>query len=75
MMERIRGPGDLTLSARGIEVLAQVADEKTNQEIADALFIRQATAKTHLIHIFSKLGVDDRTAAVTAAPGRSILRL
>ncbi len=75
MMERIRGPGDLTLSAREIEVLAQVADGKTNKEIAAALFISQATVKTHLIHVFSKLGVDDRTAAVTAALERGILRL
>ncbi len=75
MMERIRGPGDLTLSAREIEVLAQVADGNTNQEIANALFISRATVKTHLVHIFSKLGVDDRTAAVTAALERGILRL
>jgi len=75
MMERIRGPGDLMLSAREIEVLAQVADGKTNKEIAAALFISQATVKTHLIHVFSKLGVDDRTAAVTAALERGILRL
>ena len=75
MMERMRGPGDQTLSGREIEVLTEVADGKSNKEIAAALFISQATVKTHLIHIFSKLGVDDRTAAVTAALEQGVLRL
>jgi DNA-binding NarL/FixJ family response regulator len=75
VMERMRSPGRETLSGREIEVLTEVADGKSNKEIAKALFISEATVKTHLIHIFSKLGVDDRTAAVTVALERGILRL
>ncbi len=75
VMERMRSPGRETLSGREIEVLTEVADGKSNKEIAEALFISEATVKTHLIHIFSKLGVDDRTAAVTVALERGILRL
>lgn len=75
VMERMRSPGRETLSGREIEVLTNVADGKSNKEIARALFISEATVKTHLIHIFSKLGVDDRTAAVTVALERGVLRL
>jgi len=75
VMERMRAPGQQALSAREIEVLTEVADGKSNKDIAAVLFISEATAKTHLIHIFSKLGVDDRTAAVTVALERGILRL
>ena len=75
VMERMRAPSHTTLSDREIEVLTKVADGKSNKEIAQALFISGATVKTHLIHIFSKLGVDDRTAAVTVALERGVLRL
>ncbi len=75
VMQRVRSPGHTALSGREIEVLTKVADGKSNREIAEALFISEATVKTHLIHIFSKLGVDDRTAAVTVALERGILRL
>ena len=75
VMERMRSPGQETLSGRELEVLTEVADGNSNKEIAQALFISEATVKTHLIHIFSKLGVDDRTAAVTVALERGILRL
>jgi len=75
VMERMRSPGHKTLSGREIEVLAKVADGKSNKEIAKSLFISEATVKTHLIHIFSKLGVDNRTAAVTMALERGVLRL
>ena len=71
----MRSPGRETLSGREIEVLTNVADGKSNKEIAKALFISEATVKTHLIHIFSKLEVDDRTAAVTVALERGVLRL
>jgi DNA-binding NarL/FixJ family response regulator len=47
----------------------------SNKEIAGNLYISEATVKTHLVHIFSKLGVDDRTAAVTAALEKGIIRL
>ena len=75
VMERMRAPSHTTLSDREIEVLTKVADGKSNKEIAQTLFISGATVKTHLIHIFSKLGVDDRTAAVTVALERGVLRL
>ena len=47
----------------------------SNKIIAKDLRISEATVKTHLLHIFAKLGVDDRTAAVTAAMERGVLRL
>jgi DNA-binding NarL/FixJ family response regulator len=75
LMERMRGPAEETLSSREIEVLALVAKGANNREIAGQLFISEATVKTHLLHIYSKLGVADRTAAVTTALERGILRL
>ena len=70
-----RKPEPGTLSAREIEVLTRVARGTINKIIARDLRISEATVKTHLLHIFAKLGVDDRTAAVTAALERGILRL
>jgi len=64
-----------SLSAREIEVLALVARGISNKIIAKDLRISEATVKTHLLHIFAKLGVDDRTAAVTAAMEKGVLRL
>lgn len=58
------------LSAREIEVLRLVADGASNSEIARALFLAAATIKSHLVHIYSKLGVDSRTQAV--AKGREL---
>ena len=75
LMNKMRGPAEESLSDREIEVLTQVTDGKSNKEIAAELFISEATVKTHLVHIFGKLGVDDRTAAVTAALERGIIRL
>ncbi|MCG8349270.1 MAG: response regulator transcription factor [Chloroflexales bacterium] len=63
------------LSAREIEVLSLVARGASNKQIARTLHISEATVKTHLIHIFGKLGVADRTAAVTTALERGVLRL
>lgn len=56
-----------SLSPRELEVLRLVADGRSNPEIARALFIGEATVKTHLLHVFEKLGVNDRTRAVTRA--------
>jgi ATP/maltotriose-dependent transcriptional regulator MalT len=64
-----------SLSAREIEVLTLVARGVSNKIIGKDLRISEATVKTHLLHIFAKLGVDDRTAAVTAAMERGVLRL
>jgi DNA-binding NarL/FixJ family response regulator len=47
----------------------------SNRRIARALFISEATVKTHLVHIFAKLGVDSRTAAVRVAADRRLIRL
>lgn len=44
-----------------------VAEGRSNREIAGALFISEATVKTHLVHAFTKLGADSRTGAVAAA--------
>lgn len=56
-----------SLSPRELEVLRLVADGRSNPEIARALFIGEATVKTHLLHVFEKLEVNDRTRAVTRA--------
>ncbi|MBA9007699.1 response regulator [Thermomonospora cellulosilytica] len=71
LVSRMRAPVDL--SPREIEVLALVARGRTNAEIGRELFISEATVKTHLLRAFGKLGVSDRTAAVTAAMERGIL--
>ncbi|MCI0394129.1 MAG: response regulator transcription factor [Chloroflexi bacterium] len=75
LMTRMRAPAEETLSAREIEVLALVSQGKSNKQIGRSLHISEATVKTHLIHIFDKLGVQDRTAAVTVALERRILTL
>ena len=56
-------------------MLQLVAKGTNSREIAKKLWISEATVKSHLIRIYGKLGVDDRTAAVTAAFERGILRL
>ncbi|MEO3972310.1 response regulator transcription factor [Streptomyces sp. CAU 1734] len=66
------GPG-APLSAREREVLALVARGTSNREVARELFISEATVKTHLTHLYGKLGVKDRAAAVAAAYERGIL--
>ncbi len=75
LLERMRAPAQENLSGRELEVLELVAAGSSNSEIAGQLHISQATVKSHLIHIFGKLGVSDRTAAVTVALQRGILRL
>ncbi|MGW1225457.1 response regulator [Streptomyces sp. NPDC001478] len=66
-------PGHEKLSAREREVLALVAKGTSNREIAAELFISEATVKTHLTHLFAKLGAKDRAAAVAVAYERGIL--
>lgn len=72
---QMRAPAEEKLSSRELEVLQLVAEGHSNSEIASRLHISQATVKSHLIHIFDKLGVSDRTAAVTVALRRGILSL
>jgi DNA-binding NarL/FixJ family response regulator len=61
------------LTAREVEVLQVLAFGHTNKDIADKLFISPDTVKTHLEHIFEKLGASDRTAAVAEALRRQII--
>ncbi|PCN48538.1 DNA-binding response regulator [Curtobacterium sp. 'Ferrero'] len=73
LMARMRAP-QVSLSAREIEVLALVAEGASNGEVAARLFISDATVKSHLVHVFSKLGVSSRTAAVNEARRLGVLR-
>jgi DNA-binding NarL/FixJ family response regulator len=73
IMKRVQTPPQTALSPREIEVLKCVATGMTNAETGAALFIGEATVKTHLLRAFAKLGVDDRTAAVTMAMRQGIL--
>ena len=73
LLNRVRTPASppaapaVLLTARETQVLALVARGLTNADIGRGLFIGEATVKTHLIRVFNKLDVDDRTAAVTVA--------
>jgi len=67
LISHLRRPAVEPLSGRETEVLSLVARGETNAEIGRALFISEATVKTHLLRAFAKLGVSDRTAAVTRA--------
>src|SRR5256886_15872944 len=62
-----------TLTAREVEVLQLLAFGRTNKDIAEELFISPDTVKTHLEHIFEKLGASDRTAAVAEALRRHLI--
>ncbi|GAA3116173.1 response regulator transcription factor [Planomonospora alba] len=73
LVTRMRAPAAEALSRRETEVLSLVARGLTNAEIGRELFIGETTVKTHLLRIFGKLGVSDRTAAVTTALDRGIL--
>ncbi len=73
LVTRMRAPVTESLSPREAEVLSLVAGGLTNAEIGKALFISEATVKTHLLRVFGKLGVSDRTAAVTTALDRGLL--
>jgi DNA-binding NarL/FixJ family response regulator len=73
LISRLRAPVAEAPTARELQVLAGVARGLTNAEIGRELFIGEATVKTHLLRAFGKLGVSDRTAAVTAALERGIL--
>ncbi|MFJ7997706.1 response regulator [Streptomyces sp. NPDC096310] len=75
LVSHVRNPaaGDEPLSAREREVLGWVARGTSNRRIAAELFISEATVKTHLTHLYAKLGVKDRAAAVAVGYDRGIL--
>jgi DNA-binding NarL/FixJ family response regulator len=72
LVSQVRNGGD-RLTPRELEVLRGVARGRTNAQIGTDLFITEATVKTHLLRVFAKLGVDDRTRAVTVAMERGLL--
>ena len=79
LVSRLRSPAPTPepvtnpLTPREVEVLRAVSRGLSNADIGRELFIGEATVKTHLLRAFAKLGVDDRTRAVTAAMERGIL--
>jgi DNA-binding NarL/FixJ family response regulator len=73
LVRQVRKPAAPTLSAREAEVLRLVAQGLTNADIGKRLFIAEATVKTHLLRVFNKLDVADRTAAVTTAMTHDLL--
>ncbi|MGW8989832.1 response regulator [Streptomyces zhihengii] len=73
LMGQVRRPGAGTLTDREKQVLQLVADGSSNREAAAALFIGEASIKTHLQHIYSKFGVRDRAAAVAEGYRRRLL--
>ena len=75
VLGRMRAPAEEALSPRELEILAAVARGLSNRAIGRQLYVSEATVKTHLLRIYAKLGVDDRTAAVTVALERGIIRL
>lgn len=60
------------LTARELEVLFQIAKGRTNAEIADQLYVGEGTVKTHINHLFAKLGLRDRSAAIIFAYGHGL---
>ncbi|MGI5206624.1 response regulator [Spirillospora sp. CA-108201] len=73
LVARMRRPEPVALTAREIEVLRAVADGLSNAEIGRRLVIAEATVKTHLLRVFAKLDVADRTRAVVVALDRGLL--
>ncbi|MFE7560576.1 response regulator [Kitasatospora sp. NPDC057500] len=73
LVARLRRPAPVVLTARETEVLTAVADGLSNVEIGRRLVITEATVKTHLLRIFAKLDVNDRTHAVVTALDRGLL--
>ena len=66
--------GQDQLTEREREVVALLAEGLANRQIARRLFLSEATVKTHLVHVYEKLRVDNRTAAVAAARQAGIIR-
>jgi DNA-binding NarL/FixJ family response regulator len=75
LVRQISRPEEAPLSERELEVLRLVGEGASNKEVGHRLHISETTVKTHLLHIFAKLGVNDRTQAVTVAIQRGIVSL
>jgi len=73
LVQQMQRPQE-ALTARESELLSLLAEGMTNRELGKALFISEATVKTHLGHIYAKLGVDNRSAAVSVALRRDGIR-
>lgn len=73
LMNRISNPAP-ALTPREVQLLGLLATGLSNRAIAKRICISEATVKTHLVHIYGKLGVDNRTAAIAAATQRRIIR-
>jgi DNA-binding NarL/FixJ family response regulator len=73
LVARMRRPAQEPLTDRETDVLEAVADGLTNAEIGRRLVIGEATVKTHLLRLFAKLDVNDRTRAVVVAMERGLL--
>ncbi len=73
LVARVREPAPATLTPRETEVLRLVADGLSNRAIGERLFVGESTVKTHLLRAFEKLGVNDRTRAVTLAMQRGLI--
>ncbi|WP_058043472.1 response regulator [Streptomyces roseifaciens] len=74
LVARMRRPVQVPLTAREADVLDAVADGLSNADIGKRLVIAEATVKTHLLRVFAKLGVSDRTHAVVVAIERGLLQ-
>jgi DNA-binding NarL/FixJ family response regulator len=75
LAHRMRAPAAPALTEREVEVIRCVARGLSNAQVGQELHIGEATVKTHLLRAFEKLGVDDRTAAVTAAYRAGLIEL
>ncbi|ACU83915.1 response regulator containing a CheY-like receiver domain and an HTH DNA-binding domain [Brachybacterium faecium DSM 4810] len=73
LVARMTSPAT-ALSPREAEILEALATGATNREVAKRLFISESTVKTHLVHLYEKLGVDSRTAALRVARERRLIR-
>lgn len=75
LMAELRREQPDALTQRELDVLVLAADGHTNRQIARRLHIGEATVKSHLVHVYRKLDVDDRTHAVTVALHQGLIRL
>lgn len=74
LMDRVSNPAP-AVTPREVQLLELLATGLSNRAIAKHMFISEATVKTHLVHIYAKLAVDNRTAAIAVASQRRIIRI